>query len=112
MNNEDIESLVKKYQEIQESLQNIVIEREQYKAQIKLLDSSKSAIQNSNGKIFKYIGNVLVETDKESAIKEIDESSELLQLRLSTIEKSYQELSKQEKELREKLNSYVKSNKQ
>ncbi len=106
--NNSIEKLTADYQRVEEQLQALSMQMEQFKAQKDELARAKEQIEKSNGKIFSSIGGALIESTKEDATNDIKEKEELSEMRLTMLKKQIEELKKREQELREKVTSMVK----
>ena len=107
-NESEIEGMIKDYQVVQAQMRNLAMQVDQYQAQRSEVDSAKTELDKAEGKIYVTIGGIMVETDKASAIKNVQEKIELLEIRLQASTKQYNELKAREKALREKLTAISK----
>ncbi|MEM0087328.1 MAG: prefoldin subunit [Candidatus Micrarchaeaceae archaeon] len=98
--NENIEKLAKDYQLVQEQLRNTKLQLEQLQIQQTELSMAETEVKNATGKIYRTIGGVIVESDKESSLKDIAEKKETTELHVQRLNKQLSELNKKEAELR------------
>jgi prefoldin beta subunit len=92
----DTEQKIEQLQRIEQSLQNILMQKQQFQSQQIEIESALNEIKNSEEN-YKIIGNIMVKANKEDLEKELNQKKELVELRIKTIEK-------QEKETKEKAN--------
>ncbi len=108
MTKEQLEKLTVEYQALQEQLQGLSIQKAQFGEQNEEFKEALAEIEKATGKIFSTIGGVMIETSKEDAIKSVKEKKDSVELRLSIINKQYDEASKKEKSLRETIEEMLK----
>lgn len=99
------EQKIAQLQMYEQSLQNILLQKQQFLSQIAENDSALKELENSQ-ESYKIIGNIMVSTKKDELKKEIEEKKSTMRLRISTLEK--QEAAIREKT--EKLQSEVMEN--
>ena len=89
MEREQLEKITKEYQMLQEQLQNLAMQKEQFKGQKEEIKMALEEAEKAKGKIFLAVGSILVDVDKETAIKNLKESHETNTMRLSIVEKQF-----------------------
>ncbi len=95
------------YQVVQEQLQSISIQKEQFKMrQVEYKEALEEA-EKASGTIYKSVGGFFIEVPKADAIKDIKDKQEFTEMRLKSIEKQYSELTAKEKDMRAKLSSAI-----
>ncbi|MCL5412738.1 MAG: prefoldin subunit [Candidatus Marsarchaeota archaeon] len=109
MDKAQFEKLTKDYQQLQEQLRNLALQREQFTMQNEEYKEALASIQASAGKVYYAVGGALVESNKDAAAKDIKEKQESLELRLSIMGKQYEELSKREQALRTEITNALKA---
>ncbi|MDE1846539.1 MAG: prefoldin subunit [Candidatus Micrarchaeota archaeon] len=100
---QEVEKMIRDYQMVQEQMRNFQIQVEQLQMQSNELQTAKEEVGKATGKVYVAIGGVIVETSKETALKNIDEKSETSTVRLQSANKQLNELRAREKQLREKI---------
>lgn len=112
MERDQLEKLSREYQMMQEQLQSIAMQREQFKAQKDELKEALAEVEKAKGKIYLTIGGVMVEVDKETATNNIKEKQETNSMRVTILDKQFEELSKKEQSLRNEITAALKEMKQ
>ncbi|EQD30338.1 Prefoldin beta- domain protein [mine drainage metagenome] len=103
MEREELEKMTKEYQTVQAQLQSIAMQRVQFKQQIEEYKEAAKYLENAKGKVYTEIGGLIVEATKEEASKSLSDRTESAEMRLSIVERQYNELSKKEETLRTQL---------
>ena len=92
----DTEQKIEQLQRIEQSMQNILMQKQQFQSQTIEIESALNELKTSEEN-YKIVGNIMVKTSKEELEKDLNQKKELIELRIKTIEK-------QEKETKEKAN--------
>jgi len=92
----EVEHDINEFQTAQNQLQMILVQKQQLKMQLDEIDDALEELKGKNGKVFKSIGSVLVESTSEDVAKELNERKETMKVRTGV-------LGKQEEKLRNKL---------
>ncbi len=111
-NEKDIEKMIKDYQQVQAQMRSLAMQLDQYQLQRSEIETAKAEVEKAAGKVYLTVGGVMVETNKEAATKNITEKMELLEVRLQSSSKQYNELKAKEQTLREKLTQLSKQQEQ
>ncbi len=111
MERQELEKLTRDYQLIQEQLQALSMQKEQFTLQKEEQSEAMKELEKAEGKIYISIGGVIVETPKTEAVTKLKERHESVEMRLTIINKQYDEFSKKEKALREEITNALKSQK-
>lgn len=96
MNKED-EQILMQFQMLNQQLQNILMQKQTLSIEQMETDNALEEIKKSQGKVFKLVGSVVIESEKENVEKELNEKKEEVDLRLKNVEN-------QEKKMRDKIN--------
>lgn len=108
MGREQIEKLSREYSILQEQIQSLAIQREQFLERKEEYKEAFKEIENSTGKVYLAIGGAIVEVQKDYALKNITEKEEVSDMRITIVKKQYDELVKKEQSLRTEINSAIK----
>jgi prefoldin beta subunit len=100
--NDNTEEGINQLQLFEQSLQNILLQKQQFQTQLTEMSSALKELENSS-ESYKIIGNIMVKTDKGELKKDLEEKKSSIELRIKSLEK--QETSIKEKA--EKLQSEV-----
>ncbi|MCL5433372.1 MAG: prefoldin subunit [Candidatus Marsarchaeota archaeon] len=107
MKEEEIEKLTADYQSLVEQLQTLSAQKEHFSMQKEEQNEALKELELAKGKIYMALGGVLIEASKDEAIKKLKEKQDSVEMRLSLISRQHEELSKKEKEMREKINEAI-----
>ncbi len=105
---EDAEKLTMEYQKVQSRMQALAIQKAQLAAEKEEYKKALEEVEKSTGKIYTSRGNAMIETTKEESIKAIKEEQDSVDLKISIVDKQYNDTSKKEQELRENINAIIK----
>ena len=100
---QDAEKLLKDYQLLQEQIRIAAMQIDQLKLQQGELATAEAEVNKATGKVYVTIGGIIVESDKEAALKNIAERKENNDIRLQSMTKQLTELRTREKQLRDKI---------
>lgn len=112
MDQNQIEKLTKDYQLLQDQLQSIALQKEQFAEMKEEYKEAMAEVEKATGKTYLSIGGVIVDVPKDKAINDIKEKQESTEMRLSIVTKQYDELLKKEQSLRAEITSALKELKQ
>jgi len=97
VNDKETEQKINQLQIYEQSLQNIILQRQQIQSQINEMNSAIKGLETSQ-ESYRIIGNIMVKTDKQELKKEIEEKKTTSELRIKSLEK-------QEQSIKEKIQS-------
>ena len=106
----DIQNKINQLSMLEQNVQNFAIQKQQFQAQLLEIESAEKELEGSD-QSFKIIGNIMVAKKKEELINDISEKKELLQKRISTIEKQEDKLKEKAEALQKEVLSEMKKNK-
>jgi len=89
--NEQVQEKIGQIQLLQQNLENFSMQRQQFQLQQTEIETALNEISNVKT-TYKIIGNIMVLTEKDKLHKELEEKKELLNIRISTIEKQEERL--------------------
>lgn len=105
MEKEQLEKLTKDYQGIQMQVQSLALQKAQFSQQKEEYTEAQTELQVAAGKVYTEIGGLLVETTKDTALKNLKEKLESIDMRLTIVSKQYDEVMKKEQTMRNTLTS-------
>jgi len=100
--------LLKKIQELQllrQNLQALIMEEQLLRQNLNEIEEALSEIEVSEGKLFKLIGEVFVEKNKDDLINELNSKKEILEIKIESIEKQKEKMKEKIESLQKKLES-------
>jgi len=104
------ETDITQLQLLQQNLQNILLQKQQFQKQLTEIDSALKELETSET-VYKIIGNIMVASKKPDLQKDIQQKKELLDLRLKNFEKQEQTLKQKTEELQKKVMETLKKKK-
>lgn len=107
MDKEQLEKLSREYQELQMQLQSLALQKMQFTEQKDEYTQAQKHLESSSGRVYMETGGLIVETSKESAMKELSDKLDSVVMRLGIVGKQYDEAVRKEQAMRATLNSEV-----
>lgn len=98
MNETDLTQL----QLLQQNLQNVLLQKQQFQRQLGEIDSALKELEDSPA-AYQIIGNIMVARGKEELGKELGQKKELLDLRMRNLVRQEQTLKQKMEETQEKV---------
>tara|TARA_Y100000310_G_scaffold331896_1_gene406402 strand:+ start:237 stop:551 length:315 start_codon:yes stop_codon:yes gene_type:complete len=92
---------------LQQNLQNILVQKQQFQKQLAELNSALKEIETSET-TYKILGNIMVAAKKDNLQKELTGKKELLDLRLKNFDKQEKTLNEKTEELQKKVMAEMK----
>lgn len=74
---------------LEQSLQSVFMQRQQFQAQLVEIDSALSELSKTSS-AYKIIGNIMIASNKEDLKKDLEEKKEIFSARLKVLEKQEQ----------------------
>ena len=108
MEKDQIERMTREYNILQEQLQSLAIQKEQFSEKKEEYEEALKEVQKATGKVYLAVGGAIVEVDKQYATKGIEEKKEVTTMRIGIVKKQYDDLAKKEQTLRNEINAALK----
>ncbi len=90
----ETEQKISHLQLLEQSLQNFLVQKQQFQAQFMEISSALEELKTAN-EAYKIVGNIMVKATKDDLEKDLNRKKEMIELRIKTLEK-------QEAQIREK----------
>ena len=100
---QQVQQWLSQAQMYQQQLQQVLVQKEQIKLQLAEVKKALEELEKTKEDVYKIAGPILVKTTKEDIKKDLQEKSELFELRVKTLEKGETKLKSQFEELKEKI---------
>lgn len=102
-----------KFQQIQEQIQVLLMQKQNLQLQQAEIEAALKELEVSKEKdAFEVVGNVMIKKPVKEITGSLKEKKELIELRMSTLDKQAEKLSEKAKELQKKLASQLKHEKE
>ena len=103
MSSEKKEDLALEMQELEHSLQNLLMQRQTLELELEETKTAIFELEKTEDEVFKIIGGVLIKSEKNELIKELSEKKRLSELKLSSVEKQEASLQTKAESLRQEF---------
>lgn len=102
------ENDINQLQFLQQNLQNIILQKQQFQKQLTEMDSALKEIEDSEN-VYKILGNLMVASKKSEVKKDLQEKKELFGLRVKNFEKQEKTMKEKTEEIQKKFLEKVKN---
>ena len=107
MEKSESEQKIAQLQLMEQNLQNILMQRNQFQSQLLEIENALNELKETN-KAYKIVGNIMVASNKETLTKDLNEKREMIEVRIKNIEKQEQNLKEKSKKLQAEILSSIK----
>ena len=104
------DSLMHESHALEHNLKAISTEKQTITSELSEIVNALQEVTNTKDDVYKIIGQVMIKSEKNSVIKELEEKRKVLDLRLNAVEKQEKLLEKKALELREEILKSSKKN--
>jgi len=98
----DVQEKIAKLQGLEQNLQNFLMQRQQFQTQLMEIDSALDEIEKTDS-AYKIVGNIMVKTGKEDLKKDLTQKKELMEVRITSLEKQESKLQEKAQELKDEV---------
>ncbi|MBI4360369.1 prefoldin subunit [Candidatus Micrarchaeota archaeon] len=106
---EDVQNMAQDYNQLQQQLQMVLIQRQQLSMQEKELDQALEEVKSSPGPFYRFVGSVLVARGKDQLESELAKEKQDVASKNVLFEKQEKKIMERFTEVRKKLESYAQS---
>ncbi|MEZ0319054.1 MAG: prefoldin subunit beta [Pyrobaculum sp.] len=101
-----LQDLANRFNQAQQQLQSVLLRKQQYEAELREVEKAITEIEKlpQDAKIYKSVGNFLIQQSKDAALQELKDRKELLELHIKTLTKQESMLREQLEKLRDEIN--------
>jgi prefoldin beta subunit len=87
------DNIIEELQMTEQALQNLVMQKQIFQLELLETNSALEELKNlKTDEVYKVVGSIMIKTNKEAQIKELKKKSDILELRLKSIENQEEEL--------------------
>lgn len=97
-----VQEKIAKLQGLEQNLQNFLMQRQQFQTQLMEIDSALDEIEKTDS-AYKIVGNIMVKTGKEDLKKDLTQKKELMEIRITSLEKQESQLQEKAQELKDEV---------
>jgi len=95
-------------QMLEQGYQNILYQKQTFQVEVNETTTALAEVEKSKEDVFRVLGQIMVKADKNSLKKELKEKSDILNLRMKTIEKQELQMREEIERLRSEIMDKVK----
>jgi prefoldin beta subunit len=99
----DSETNLQELHFLEQNLQNIIYQKQAFQMELSETSSALKEIKNTKEDVFKIIGQLMIKSGKDKIIKELEDKSNLLNLKINSLEKQEETFNQKISSLREKI---------
>jgi prefoldin beta subunit len=77
---------------LRQQIQYLEAQKQAYTIQLQELENASKEVEGSSGVVYKYVGGVLVQKQKDEALKNLEEEKGILKSRISILEKQEEKM--------------------
>lgn len=107
----DVQDKVAQLQLLQQNLQTLLVQKQQFQLQLNEIESATSELNNTK-QVYKVIGNIMVLSTQENVKKELAEKREMVEMRIKNFETQEERLKKKAEELQHAVITELKKEKE
>ena len=105
---QETQKKVQGLQMLEQAYQNIAFQKQTMQVEVNETTTALSEVEKSKSDVFRVLGQVMVKADKKSLTKELKEKSDLLNLRMKTIDKQELQMREEIERLRSEIMDKIK----
>ncbi len=103
-----LQNMVAQLQQLQQQLQIVMNQRLQLDSALKETEMALEELQKKeDAVVYKTVGGILIQTNKDEMVKELEEKTETLKIRIKTLERQEEKLKERLMELQKKVQSML-----
>ncbi len=93
---------ISRLQLMEQNLQAVGMQKQQFSTQLFEVDSALKELDKTDS-AFKIVGNIMIKSDKDTLQKELSQRKEILELRITSLEKQETQIKDEAKKLQEEV---------
>lgn len=93
------ENKIQELQILEQSLQNLLMQKQAFQMELSETQSAIEEMKNSGDEVFKIVGQIMIKSDKNKILQELEHKVKLLDLRMKSFEKQEATLSEKAQKL-------------
>ena len=110
-NADELQKKLMEFQDLQRQLQMVSSQKQQLIMQVEEIKMAEGELTKSDKTVYRYVGPLLIETNKTDAGADLKDKRELFEMRVSVLEKQETKMRPKYDELRNELEKALKEGK-
>lgn len=108
---EETKRKIQELQVLEQSLQSLLMQKQQLQIELSENSNAINEVSKASGDIYKILGQVMLKSEKNSVLKELNDKKKLGDLRLNAIEKQQGMIEEKTQKLQKEISQNIKSQK-
>jgi len=104
----DAEKRIEELQITEQQLQGIYMEKQTLQIELNESLNAIEELKKAQGEVYKILGGVMLKSDKETLIKELEEKKKIIELRINSLDKQEKNFEEKMSKLRKEAQNSVK----
>ncbi|MBS3159340.1 prefoldin subunit beta [Candidatus Woesearchaeota archaeon] len=92
---------INQLQQLEQNISNISFQKQNFQSQLTEVESAINELEHSNSNVYKIIGQIMVNAEKDALKQELNEKKEIINLRIKTLEKQEDQIKEKARILQE-----------
>lgn len=109
--NKETENKIAKLQLIEQNMQQFLMQKQNFNAQLMEVKNALREIEETKGKSYKIVGNIMVASDKDKLKEDLENKTDILNIRIRNIKKQEQNLKEQAENIQKEVMNELNLNK-
>ncbi len=105
----DLNKALLEFENMEKQLEVLLMQKNQLKLQLVESKNARDELKHATGEVYKSVGSLVLKTTKDKADKDLKEKVELIDIKLTAIEKEEEKLRTAIKELQKSLQEQMKA---
>ncbi len=102
------EEKIQQLQLMEQNLQTLLLQKQKFQSQLLETENALSEVKTTKKEVFKIIGTIMVESDREPLTQDLESQAEILNLRIKNIEKQESLIKEKESKLQSDIMKEIK----
>ena len=101
--NKETEKKIQQLQLLEQNLQNIIMQKQSFQMQLMENENALSELDKTKKDVYKIVGTIMINANKEDLKKELKEQKEILDVRIRSLEKQEKIFQEKAEELQKEV---------
>lgn len=99
----DMRKVIEELQMLEQHIQGFLAQKQTIQVELQEVLNALSEIAGTKDDVYRILSGIMLKTDKESLVRELEERKKLMELRINSIEKQEKILEERANRLKEKI---------
>jgi prefoldin beta subunit len=108
----ETEEKVRQLQMFEQNMHSVITQKQNFQSQLLEIENALNELKIAEGKIYKIVGTIMIDSTKDSLEKDLDERKEVLDLRLKSLKKQEGDLKERADKLQKEVMTEIEEKKE